>query len=59
MRKMCGLYFGNFNLILKLNFNKEVNKGKDQKLKFNLSEQQLGIALLADTKKLCGQNNLM
>ena len=39
-------------LILNLNFNKEVNKGNDQNLKFNLGEQQLSIALLTDIMNL-------
>ena len=36
--KICVLDFRNFNLSLKLNINKEVNKSKEYKVKFNLSE---------------------
>ena len=49
---MCGLDFGNVNLNLNLYFNEEATKGKDQKLKFKLSEQQLSIVLLTDTTEL-------
>ena len=36
---MCCLDFGNFNVSLNVNFNKEVSYNKDLKLKFNLSKK--------------------
>ena len=49
---MHGLDFGHFHLNLNLNFDKEVKKSKDLKLKFNLTELWLSIALLTDIAKL-------